>query len=153
MIVGWFVDSSSSYLHVLTVFFISHLDIQHGPRTSSVWLAYNVNKAKRQAQCLFCSKTITLTLKGASSNLMRHIKKDASHIAWHKELCISLNRPPPNLTKDLPFPTTFIESQSLTTIADPQFNTIVIKEEPLCWLHLSLKICPRTIFLYISYIF
>lgn len=62
---------------------------------------------------------------------MRHIKKDASHVAWYNELCISLNRPPPNLTKDLPLPTTSIDSSSSTAFIDPQLNTLAIKEEPL----------------------
>lgn len=56
-------------------------------RSSPVWLAFDLDEAQREAQCKFCLKTVTITRKGPSSNLKRHLRSNQNHIDWYANFC------------------------------------------------------------------
>lgn len=94
------IDSFNQLL--FDFFFLIMLNIQSYSfrgtkiRPSPVWLAFDVNPTQKEGICRFCLKSITITQKGPSSNLKRHLHKDKRHAEWYAEICKSSNPPPVN---------------------------------------------------------
>lgn len=55
------------------------------PHKSAIWSAFEINEITNQARCKKCNSLVTHNRK-ATSNLLKHAKKDEAHLKWFQRL-------------------------------------------------------------------